>query len=258
MSGASPCAACRKRCCANYTVSINGYDVFVISKTLHLLPESYLIYFPVTDRNERGFLLDPGGNRYEIALDKAGHYQKGNPCIFWIELSHGGGRCGIYSHRPMVCQTYPAYQQQEIVVLRDDVLCPEGAWNLAGMELGTFRERLSRFRMQQDIYAYIVAAWNDAIERANRRMTVREYYTALLNIYESLDRWTADIPSEERNDFVRKWGGLPPASPNPLFADTASSEDDPRWRLFIAALREHIRGAAPWFAEARKVGSAAA
>ena len=258
MSGSGPCSSCRKRCCTNYTVSITGHDAWVIGKGLHLPLESFLIYFPVTEKNDRGFLLESGGQRHEIALDKVGQYQKGNPCVFWVELASGGGRCGIYSSRPMVCQTYPAYQQQEMVVLRDDVLCPEGAWNLVGMDLPVFRQRLSRFRMEQDIYAYIVAGWNRAVERGGRAFSIREYYTALMNVYEHLHRWMESITPDARGSLAREWGEMHPSAPNPLFADVASPEADGQWHALVAALRESIRRSAPWFAESRELVSAGA
>jgi hypothetical protein len=226
---------------------------------LHLPLESFLIYFPVMEQNDRGFLLEPGERRYEIALDKVGHYQKGNPCVFWVELASGGGRCGIYAHRPMVCQTYPAYQHQELVVLRGDVLCPEGAWNLVGMDLPVFRRRLSRFRVAQDIYAYLVAGWNSAVQRGGRTFSIREYYTALMNVYESMDRWMEGVSPDARGELFRKWGELDPGTPNPLFADLASPEgDDGQWHAVVADIREGLRCSAPWFAESRELVSTGA
>jgi Fe-S-cluster containining protein len=257
--GASgPCASCRKRCCSSYTVSITGYDAWVIGKGLHLPLESFLVYFPVSEQNERGFLLEPGGQRHEIALDKAGAYQKGNACVFWVELAGGGGRCGIYAHRPMVCQTYPAYQQEEMVVLRDDVLCPEGAWNLVGMDLPVYRQRLSRFRMEQDIYAYIVTGWNQLVEGGNRAYTVREYYAALMNVYEHLHRWMEHLAPAGQGRLLRTWGERHPSMPNPMVADVASSGDDGQWRALVAGLRESIRRSTPWFSESQELAAAAA
>lgn len=249
-SGASgPCSSCRKRCCTSYTVSITGYDAWVIGKGLHLPLESFLIHFPVSEQNDRGFLLEPRGRRHEIALDKVGQYQKGNPCVFWVELASGGGRCGIYSHRPMVCQTYPAYQLQEMVVLRDDVLCPEGAWNLVGMDLPVFRKRLSLFRMEQDVYAWFVANWNRAVEQRGRAFTISEYYTALMNVYEQLHEWMESVDTEALERLAAAWGEQQPGAPNPLFADAATPESAAPWRDLIAEMRRHLRRAAPGFAE---------
>ncbi len=179
-----------------------------------------------------------------------GQYQKGNPCVFWVELASGGGRCGIYSHRPMVCQTYPAYQLQEMVVLRDDVLCPEGAWNLVGMDLPIFRQRLSRFRMEQDIYAWFVAGWNRAVEQRSRVFTISEYYTALMNVYEHLNQWMESTDPEALEQLAAAWGEQQPGAPNPLFADAVTPEDAAPWQGLIAEMRERLRRAAPGFSEA--------
>lgn len=252
MSASGPCATCRKRCCTNYTVSITGYDAWVIAKGLCLPMESFLIYFPVPAENERGFSLVPGGEKYEIALDKVGIYQQGNPCVFWMELLSGGGRCGIYPYRPLVCQTYPAYQQDELVVLRDDVLCPEGAWNLVGMDLPVFRERLSRFRLEQDLYAYIVAGWNRNLKRRGRAASLMEYYAALMNLYEPLQLWLAALPPEDLGELVRHWGELPIAGPNPLFANLSPAGTDDLWQGGMMALREQLQRAAPWFEPSRE------
>ncbi len=258
MNGSSPCGACRKRCCTQYTVSINGYDAWVIGRGLHLPLESFLVYFPVTEQNERGFLLEPEGSRYEIALDKVGQYQKENPCVFWVELENGGGRCGIYAYRPMVCQTYPAYQRQDMVVLRDDVLCPEGAWNLVGMDLPVFRRRLSRFRMEQDIYAYVVAGWNTAVGREGRTFDIREYYAALMSIYESLNRWVECALADVHDHVARNWGEMDPTAPNPLFADIVSQDEDEQWHAAVTGIRECIGRATPWSTGSREVIAAVA
>lgn len=252
MSGSGLCSFCQK-CCTNYTVSIIGYDAWVIGKGLCLPLSSFLMHFPAAEKNERAFLLEPGGSRYEIALDKAGSYQKGNPCIFLIELLNGGGCCGIYPFRPLVCQTYPAYQQEEMVVLRQDVLCPEGAWILAGMDLPVFRQRLSRFRMEQDIYHYLVSGWNRHVVREERTFTIEAYYTALMNIYEPLQQWLATIPREVMAELVRQWGELPPSGPNPLFVNLGPPASDEHWQKMITGIRDCIQNLVPWYTEKDQV-----
>jgi Fe-S-cluster containining protein len=237
-TGASgPCSSCRKRCCTSYTVSITGYDAWVIGKGLHLPLESFLVYFPVTEQNDRGFLLEPGGTRYEIALDKVGRYQKGNPCVFWVELASGGGRCGIYSCRPRVCQTYPAYQLEEMVVLRDDVLCPEGAWNLVGMDLVQFRQRLSQFRMEQDLYAYAVSEWNRLVERGGVPRSIRDYYTYVMNLYDRIDRFLGTLEVGALAEAVQQWGEAHPSRPNPLVADLSTPPAHKPRQVVVQELR---------------------
>jgi Fe-S-cluster containining protein len=215
----SPCSACTKRCCSNYTVSVNGHDAWLIGTSLRLPLESFLISFPVGDQAERGFRLEPGGSRHEIALDKAGGFQRGNVCIFWTELTNGRGRCGIYSVRPHVCQTYPVHQNGELVLLRDDVLCPDGSWNLAGIDLPLFRRRLHEFRIEQDIYAAVVAAWNDHVERAQQAQRVDVFYAHLMNVYDQIDRVRSTFEPAAGARLLAAWGGRDSSAPSPLVVD---------------------------------------
>jgi hypothetical protein len=221
-------------------VSITGYDAWVIARGLHLPLESFLIAFPVTGPNDRGFLLEPQGERYEIALDKVGRFQKGNPCIFWIDLGNDRGRCGIYAFRPHVCQTYPAYQQQDTIILRSDVLCPTGSWNLTGIDLPLFRQRLFRFRVEQDIYSCIVAAWNRTSERLGVARGLSEYYAFLTNTYDALERFRAGITPDVLDAIVERWGAMDSSWPNPLIADLAMTPGDADWHHVLAGLRDAI------------------
>jgi Fe-S-cluster containining protein len=217
-----------------------GYDAWVIAKHMLLPLESFLITFPAKEQNEYGFLLAPGGTRYEIALDKIGKYQKGNPCIFWMPLSTDHGRCGIYPCRPLVCQTYPAYQQQEIVALRDDVYCPARSWNLAGMDVASFRRRLYRFRMERDIYAYTVQAWNRSVEASPFQRNLSQFYTFLMNLYEHLDEARRLIPAGTFQKIVQQWGELSLSMPNPLAADLTPPNGNQDWHEFMANVRATV------------------
>jgi Fe-S-cluster containining protein len=215
----SPCSACSKRCCTHYTVSVNGYDAWVIATRLRLPLVSFLVHFPVGGDGERGFRLAPDGPRYEIALDKKGGYRHGNPCVFWIDLSNGRGRCGIYAVRPHVCQTYPAYQDGDVVLLRDDVLCPEGSWCLAGMNVPLFKRRLNAFRMEQDIYAALVTVWNDGLAAKEQPRAVEEYHAYLMSAYARLDAVRSAAPADTLRELVETWGRRSSAAPSPLVVD---------------------------------------
>jgi Fe-S-cluster containining protein len=215
----SPCSACTKRCCSNYTVSITGRDAWVIGTNLRLPLESFLVYFPVGDQVERGFRLEPGGPRFEMALDKVGGFQRGNPCIFWIDLMNGRGRCGIYAVRPHVCQTYPAYQHGDLVMLRDDVLCPEGSWSLAGMDLPLFRNRLYEFRIEQDIYSAVVAAWNEYLEREGHGQRIDLFYAHVMNAYDRIDRVRSILTPHAAARLLEAWGSRDASSPSPLLVN---------------------------------------
>lgn len=236
----SPCSACSKRCCAYYTVSVNGYDAWAIASRLQLPLASFLVHFPVADENERGFRLAPGGAGYEIALDKAGGYLSGNPCVFWIELTNGRGRCGIYAFRPHVCQTYPAYQDGDVVLLREDVLCPEGSWSLAGMNVPLFKKRLYAFRMQQDIYAALVTSWNESLTIGELPRSIEDYYAYLMSVYDRLDAVRSAAPAETMQDIVEAWGRRSPAAPSPLVVDL---DFPPTLTGLLARIREAVAAA---------------
>lgn len=238
MSGSSPCSSCTKRCCSNYTVSIIGYDAWVIGRNLKLDLQGFLVFFPVSPENDKGFQLEPGGSRYEIALDKVGEFQKGNPCIFWVDFMNGRGRCGIYAHRPFVCQTYPAYQTEDTVLLRSDVLCPEGSWSLAAMQISAFRRRLHRFRVEQDLYAYLVFRWNRAVERDGQARSIGEFYGHLVKVYDRIERVRGAMSPEEADAAFARWGERSLMAPNPLFADLAPLDDRDGWSRMLLAFRE--------------------
>lgn len=239
MTGSSPCAACTRRCCSQYTVSVTGYDAWLISVGLRMPCELFLVYYPVAEDNQRGFRLEKGGERYDIALDKAGQFQKGNPCVFWVDLANERGRCGIYALRPLVCQTYPAYIQDDVVMLRDDVLCPQGSWQLAGMGLTEFRDRLLRFRMELDIYAYVVDRWNEQVERIARGHSVDEYYAYLMNVYGALEALRAELETAQWMEIVQAWNRQDPSWPNPLAADLRANAGD-AWAEVLTEIRTRV------------------
>ena len=123
----NPCAECTRRCCHHYVVTVTGYDVWVIANGLRLAPEQFLVTVPQKP-SARTFRLDGSERMYDIALDKAKARTREKPCVFWLGLPGGGGRCGIYPYRPFVCQTYPAMLNGGDPLRREDVLCPGTAW----------------------------------------------------------------------------------------------------------------------------------
>ncbi|EIM65428.1 putative Fe-S oxidoreductase [Desulfobacter postgatei 2ac9] len=188
-STATACSVCSARCCAEYTVSVIGCDVWNITSGLGIPPEDYLLCFQ-TDRVSPGtFCLDQSDTRYDIALDKVEGQEEKRDCVFLMPLG-GPGRCGIHACRPYVCQTYPAYLDGDMVAIREDVLCPTGAWKLSRMNVGGWRERLNLFQMAQDVYYYVVFLWNERVAAApvGTVFAISEYYSFLLNAYRAIAR----------------------------------------------------------------------
>jgi Fe-S-cluster containining protein len=204
----SPCATCTKRCCHHYTVTVSGYDAWVIAQGLHLAPEQFLVAVPQKTPNRRGFLLDRSERTYDIALDKAPAASEEQPCVFWVGLPSGVGRCGIYGLRPFVCQTYPAWMVEGNVERREDVLCAPDAWRDGVLQRPVWRERLLQMHVEFDIYELAVARWNYHVLHAAHpaHISVPAYFTYLMNYYARLAPIRAGLDPATWQALGAAWG----------------------------------------------------
>lgn len=191
---ANPCATCGA-CCRSYVVPVAGYDVWLICHEQRLSPESFLVAYPRPDGGAEAFRLAAGGESLSLALDKQGRYRRHGPCIFLVRLAGGNDRCGIYAHRPAVCQAYPmALRENGGVALRGEVLCAPGAWPERAMARPGWRAALQRQRMHFDVYHEVVARWNARVAaRPEARYAARDYFSYLLNVYDRLAALDAEI-----------------------------------------------------------------
>jgi Fe-S-cluster containining protein len=247
----SPCALCTRRCCHNYLVVITGYDAWVIANGLRLAPEQFLIAVPQHDPSPRGFRLGPDAQTFDIALDKAPARTKKKPCVFWVGMPSGVGRCGIYPYRPHVCQTYPATIQGGVAVRREDVLCADDAWRDGRLQAPIWRERLVRMQIEYDIYALAVARWNERVARASRpeQLSVLTYFTYLMHFYARLEPVRAAAGDERWQALCERWAACLARGEHPLTADAAALAP---WSFIIDDIRadgdtflaEHIPRAA--------------
>jgi len=234
----SPCTNCTLGCCRKYLVTVTGYDVWVIANGLNLAPEQFIVTVPQKAPNGRGFLLDPSSSTtYNIALDKQQAKDEGRgcddePCVFWIELDGGIGRCGIYPLRPYVCQTYPGtFVDSTQVVRREDVLCPDDAWRDGVLQRPIWRERVLRMFVEYEIYGLAVSRWNYHVQHTLHpdRIDPLGYYAFLFSYYGKLEPLRASVtpaewvamceqwceclrhgvsPIEQGNERMRSWAGL--------------------------------------------------
>lgn len=241
-STATACSVCSARCCAEYTVSVIGCDVWNITSGLGIPPEHYLLCFQ-TDRVGPGaFRLDHSDAQYDIALDKVEGPDEKRDCIFLMSLG-GPGRCGIHAFRPYVCQTYPAYLDGDMVAIREDVLCPTGAWKLSQMNVGGWRERLNLFQMAQDVYFYVVSLWNERVAAApvGTMFVISEYYSFLLNVYGAIARRNGNADPKtisaawvaHHNDFTASPLMEPNEETDPLVAQAATRIQDTLQEFFV-------------------------
>jgi Fe-S-cluster containining protein len=213
-----PCADCTRGCCRKYLVTVTGYDMWVIANGLNLAPEQFIVTVPQKTPTGRGFLLDPSSSTtYDIALDKQrvegvrgpeGTPLIDKPCVFWIELHGGIGRCGIYPLRPYVCQTYPGtFVDSTQVVRREDVLCPDDAWRDGALQRPIWRERVLRMFVEHEIYGLAASRWNYHVQHAPMpdRISPPGYYAFLMSYYRRLEPVRASLTPAEWLDMCDQW-----------------------------------------------------
>lgn len=120
------CSSCHAGCCRNYTISLSGYDILNIAKTLDVQPSSFVDVIAV----EEGADIEYKSKHTALFRfsDMDGHYIFGMKmvesalapqtakCQFLLEWNLDNenptmegiiARCGIYSCRPQLCAAFP-------------------------------------------------------------------------------------------------------------------------------------------------------
>jgi Fe-S-cluster containining protein len=179
--------------------------MWVIARGLRLAPEQFLAVVRQREPSSRGFALDRSDTRYDIALDKAAGEAEERPCIFWLGLPSGAGRCGIYALRPLVCQTYPAILHGGAVIRREDVLCATDAWRDGTLRQPVWGERLQRMYAEFEIYEHGVARWNTHVAAEGEQATPRAYFAFLMAYYSRLEAARAALSSQEWAEMCAQW-----------------------------------------------------
>ena len=184
---AKTCLNCEGRCCTTYIVPVTGLDIWRIAQAQRLAPELFVQREPESYATESGFRLRPNGPTYGLALQHQPARHNERPCIFLMQLRDGVKRCGIYTHRPRACQTYPIRMQHDHVAPRDDMLCPGGSWSYLDQE--HWRERLEQQEREWREYEQVVHAWNISIsaQAAERGFVLAQYLDYLINVYDFFD-----------------------------------------------------------------------
>ncbi len=232
----NPCATCGA-CCRSYIVPVCGYDVWLISTQQRLSPESFLAILPQRQPNAEGFRLEAAGPTFELALDKRGRLHPKQPCVFLVRLAGGHDRCGIYAHRPLVCQTYPMSLWRGALYLRQEALCPSNSWPAEVVKRQPWRPAIQRQHMHFDIYREVVARWNARVERSpGQRFALREYLSYLLNAYDRLAALFAATDAGMMREVEASWP-TPPRPDGDLVA-LWQGESDPPWRQYLRRVRE--------------------
>jgi Fe-S-cluster containining protein len=223
--GVAGCQGCGGRCCHQYVVPVCGYDAYRIAMAELLAIEQFAVALPEEDRTPVGFRLAPGAPTHTLALDR---HPEG-ACTFLVTLADGQGRCGIYAHRPLVCQTYPARLHHGAVDVRDDAMCPPGAWNISGMDLPAWRLSLLRMELEWALYARVVERWN-AFAAAGS-FSLPAYCGYVMNVYARLEPVRGEFADL---DAVLRGMGAP-----------AGDGEAPAWQRFFARADDVIAATLP-------------
>jgi Fe-S-cluster containining protein len=214
-TGTGACDGCNGRCCYYSIIPVTGYDAYVICRTQHLAPEYFLVYVEESEPSSMGFRLQKDASTFLLALNKQRTRRKSKPCVFLLTLPDGYQRCGIYANRPLVCQTFPTTLHNGSVDIRADAMCPKGSWNLASMDLATWRTRLVRSDIESNIYARVVSRWNAMVDAnaAGAPYSIFHYFAYLINAYTRLAELRRRLPEHELIEIAHRRGE--PASEEP-------------------------------------------
>jgi hypothetical protein len=179
----------RKTCCHNPFVVPTGRDVWRISRTLHVPPESFLFYFPAREARRDAFILEKSGPGFRLALGKGPARRKGaaRPCIFLLRTRAGEHRCGLGALRPIVCQAFLGALHDGVLSLESGV-CACREWSLADVDVDEEVALVEARQHASEEYCQVVARWNERVEAAGEgaRVTVADFCTYLLEAYDRL------------------------------------------------------------------------
>jgi Fe-S-cluster containining protein len=183
------CLACRtKPCCAYYTVTVTGRDLWRIVRDMHLQPAEFLRFFESPEAAPGRFLLTPRGPYCTLILAKRPLPPPlPAPCVFLVRTNDGQARCGLGDLRPRRCQTYPVTLRGDRVSLIND---PQGcvrSWSLEEIEIPEEHRRLGEALGEEAEYQAMVAAWNRRVLEGERDRSFPEYCAYLLNRYAALE-----------------------------------------------------------------------
>jgi len=167
------CAGCTGECCRKYKVAVTVSDVRRVAAGTALHPEEFITLL----EDDEGFRLRPDGPTLDLYLVRR---PKNRGCVFLMELAPGKARCGVYAHRPLVCSNFPTKLARGAVAIRQDTVCGPDSWNLAAMELATYRRDLERNRVAWAGHLSLVEEWNAAVDAGKRARTPRELYDFVL------------------------------------------------------------------------------
>lgn len=177
------CLACReKSCCAYYTVTVTGVDVWRIARAMHLAPVDFLVYRAADGPADGRFQLEPDGPFHDLLLAKRSMPRPlPSPCVFLLRTNDHHALCGLGDLRPGQCRDYPVYVADDVVGLIND---PDGcvrSWSYGDIDVEEERERARGRMIEQDEHRLMVREWNERVAAAGRARSFEEFCGYLVN-----------------------------------------------------------------------------
>lgn len=171
------CITCAGRCCREYRVQITAADVRTLADGMALHPRDF-VRLSEREAGKSGFRLAPGAPTNDLYLIR---HQKTGGCVFLMEIAPGIARCGSYASRPLVCRNFPTALKRGAVAVREDVKCGPGSWNLAAMDVTTYRRDLVKSDAAWTEHWKLVERWNQAIDDESRLASPTDLFDFLLS-----------------------------------------------------------------------------
>jgi Fe-S-cluster containining protein len=202
-----PCAACIGECCRHYFVNLNGHDVWRIAAATGLSPPEFVVLGQETTATPAGFHLDATKTTFNLVLDKRQDRDGRQACVFLDVGPSGAGRCGVYEARPAACRAFPARLVDDVVMFREDAVCPQDSWASPEPHPEAWRKVLLRSRMEWEVFSTIVARWNErlaVIPRGEMR-TPKEFYDFIFVRYERIAALESNSASD-MEEIIERWG----------------------------------------------------
>lgn len=175
--GGDTCAGCTGTCCRNVLVPITGHDAWRIARANALAFEQFVTVAGADADTPGAFRLEDGFG----ALVLAKNVYDASACAFLVTLPGGEGRCGTHPSRPRVCRTYPMARDGTELLLRTDVACGAGDWDMARVSRERWLRELDAQAAESAAYDRIVVAWN-----ATGANELREYLAFLERAYAAI------------------------------------------------------------------------
>lgn len=152
------CFSCSGRCCYNIIVRVTPLDMWRIASSQQLAFAEFVEPWKEVEPSDFGLRLDDTADRYLPVLRR--HPSEHAACTFLMHVADDVKRCGIYEHRPLVCQVYPFEMHTGTVRVRDDARCQPTDWNMATLDYRLRRDTVTRYRGELEHAARIAADWN--------------------------------------------------------------------------------------------------